>query len=61
MTSGFTADIHSLGHDNKEDLVLELLSLMARDEHAPEVGPLTLIRHKVQLIDKEPTIVHRFI
>lgn len=32
------ADIRSLGHDNKEDLVLELLSLMSRDGHAPEVS-----------------------
>ncbi|XP_075904319.1 small ribosomal subunit protein mS39 [Nelusetta ayraudi] len=30
-------DIRSLGHDNKEDLVLELLSLMSRDGHAPEI------------------------
>ncbi|CAN9514673.1 unnamed protein product [Ophioblennius macclurei] len=30
-------DIKSLGHDNKSDLVGELLGLMARDEHGPEV------------------------
>lgn len=30
-------DIRSLGHDNKLDLVEEVLSLMARDEHSPEV------------------------
>ncbi|KAM3613089.1 uncharacterized protein V6R79_019990 [Siganus canaliculatus] len=30
-------DIRSLGHDNKDDLVEELLSLMARDPHSPEV------------------------
>lgn len=30
-------DICSLGHDNKEDLVEELLTLMARDQHSPEV------------------------
>uniref|UniRef100_A0A3P9LGE0 Small ribosomal subunit protein mS39 n=1 Tax=Oryzias latipes TaxID=8090 RepID=A0A3P9LGE0_ORYLA len=30
-------DIKSLGHDNKPDLVEELLALMAREEHSPEV------------------------
>lgn len=30
-------DIKSLGHDNKPDLVGELLSLMARDQHTAEV------------------------
>ncbi|TNN66014.1 Pentatricopeptide repeat domain-containing protein 3, mitochondrial [Liparis tanakae] len=30
-------DIRSLGHDNKTDLVEELLALMARDRHSPEV------------------------
>ncbi|XP_068439696.1 small ribosomal subunit protein mS39 [Clinocottus analis] len=30
-------DIHSLGHDNKADLVEELLTLMARDRHSAEV------------------------
>lgn len=30
-------DIRSLGHDNKPDLVEDLLSLMTRDEHSPEV------------------------
>ncbi|XP_070769420.1 small ribosomal subunit protein mS39 [Enoplosus armatus] len=30
-------DIRSLGHDNKADLVEELLTLMARDRHSPEV------------------------
>lgn len=30
-------DIKTLGHDNKVDLVEELLSLMAREEHSPEV------------------------
>ncbi|XP_033829986.1 pentatricopeptide repeat domain-containing protein 3, mitochondrial [Periophthalmus magnuspinnatus] len=30
-------DIRSLGHDNKLDLLEELLSLMARDKHSPEV------------------------
>ncbi|XP_038157381.1 pentatricopeptide repeat domain-containing protein 3, mitochondrial [Cyprinodon tularosa] len=30
-------DIKTLGHDNKVDLVGELLSLMARDEHSAEV------------------------
>uniref|UniRef100_A0A3B3YAD9 Small ribosomal subunit protein mS39 n=1 Tax=Poecilia mexicana TaxID=48701 RepID=A0A3B3YAD9_9TELE len=30
-------DIKSLGHDNKVDLVEELLCLMARDEHSAEV------------------------
>ncbi|XP_026185954.1 small ribosomal subunit protein mS39 isoform X3 [Mastacembelus armatus] len=30
-------DIRSLGHDNKLALVEEVLSLMARDEHSPEV------------------------
>ncbi|XP_060904774.1 small ribosomal subunit protein mS39 [Labrus mixtus] len=30
-------DICSLGHDNKSDLVEELLNLMARDTHSPEV------------------------
>ncbi|XP_034398835.1 pentatricopeptide repeat domain-containing protein 3, mitochondrial [Cyclopterus lumpus] len=30
-------DIRSLGHDNKSDLVEELLTLMARDRHSPEV------------------------
>ncbi|XP_053735915.1 pentatricopeptide repeat domain-containing protein 3, mitochondrial [Synchiropus splendidus] len=30
-------DIRSLGHDNKLELVEELLTLMARDEHPPEV------------------------
>ncbi|XP_020490037.2 small ribosomal subunit protein mS39 [Labrus bergylta] len=30
-------DIRSLGHDNKSDLVEELLNLMARDTHSPEV------------------------
>ncbi|KAM9357148.1 small ribosomal subunit protein mS39 [Symphorus nematophorus] len=30
-------DIRSLGHDNKSDLVEELLTLMARDKHSPEV------------------------
>uniref|UniRef100_A0A3Q3W9G0 Small ribosomal subunit protein mS39 n=1 Tax=Mola mola TaxID=94237 RepID=A0A3Q3W9G0_MOLML len=30
-------DIRSLGHDNKQDLVEEFLSLMARDRHSPEV------------------------
>ncbi|KAJ0050143.1 hypothetical protein NL108_013156, partial [Boleophthalmus pectinirostris] len=29
-------DIHSLGHDNKLDLVEELLSLMSREKHSPE-------------------------
>lgn len=32
-----TADMRSLGHDNKEDLVEELLTLMARDQQTPEV------------------------
>lgn len=31
------ADIRSLAHDNKVDLVEELLTLMAREQHAPEV------------------------
>ena len=31
-------DIRSLGHDNKGDLVEELLTLMARDRHSPEVS-----------------------
>ncbi|XP_054453669.1 pentatricopeptide repeat domain-containing protein 3, mitochondrial [Anoplopoma fimbria] len=30
-------DIRTLGHDNKSDLVEELLTLMARDIHSPEV------------------------
>lgn len=30
-------DIRSLGHDNKPDLMEELLSLMSRDKHSPEV------------------------
>ncbi|CAJ1057949.1 pentatricopeptide repeat domain-containing protein 3%2C mitochondrial [Xyrichtys novacula] len=30
-------DIYTLGHDNKADLVEELLALMARDTHSPEV------------------------
>nr|XP_033488912.1 pentatricopeptide repeat domain-containing protein 3, mitochondrial [Epinephelus lanceolatus] len=30
-------DIRSLGHDNKSDLVEEMLALMARDRHSPEV------------------------
>ncbi|XP_041653608.1 pentatricopeptide repeat domain-containing protein 3, mitochondrial [Cheilinus undulatus] len=30
-------DIRSLGHDNKSELVEELLALMARDHHSPEV------------------------
>uniref|UniRef100_A0AAY5LBS9 Small ribosomal subunit protein mS39 n=1 Tax=Esox lucius TaxID=8010 RepID=A0AAY5LBS9_ESOLU len=30
-------DIRRMGHDNKSDLVEELLSLMARDRHSPEV------------------------
>ncbi|XP_042274042.1 pentatricopeptide repeat domain-containing protein 3, mitochondrial [Thunnus maccoyii] len=30
-------DIRSLGHDNKPDLIEELLTLMARDKHSPEV------------------------
>ncbi|XP_039975897.1 pentatricopeptide repeat domain-containing protein 3, mitochondrial [Xiphias gladius] len=30
-------DIRSLGHDNKSDLVEELLTLMAREKHSPEV------------------------
>ncbi|KAM7000739.1 small ribosomal subunit protein mS39 [Tautogolabrus adspersus] len=30
-------DIRTLGHDNKSDLVEELLTLMARDTHSPEV------------------------
>uniref|UniRef100_G3Q4P7 Small ribosomal subunit protein mS39 n=1 Tax=Gasterosteus aculeatus aculeatus TaxID=481459 RepID=G3Q4P7_GASAC len=30
-------DIRSLGHDNKSDLVEEVLTLMARDTHSPEV------------------------
>ncbi|XP_034738950.1 pentatricopeptide repeat domain-containing protein 3, mitochondrial [Etheostoma cragini] len=30
-------DIRTLGHDNKSDLVEELLTLMARDRHGPEV------------------------
>ncbi|XP_072296138.1 small ribosomal subunit protein mS39 [Eucyclogobius newberryi] len=30
-------DIRSLGHDNKLDLVEELLGLMSRDRHSPEV------------------------
>lgn len=38
VTSGGIADIRSLGHDNKEDLVLELLSLMSRDRHTSEVS-----------------------
>lgn len=29
--------MRSLGHDNKEDLVEELLTLMARDQQTPEV------------------------
>ena len=28
----------ALGHDNKTDLVEELLALMARDTHSPEVS-----------------------
>lgn len=32
-----SADIKALGHDNKVDLVEELLSLMAREEHSVEV------------------------
>lgn len=31
------ADIRSLGHDNRQDLVGELLTLMARDQHTSEV------------------------
>lgn len=31
-------DIQSLGHDNKLELVEELLTLMARDKHSPEVS-----------------------
>lgn len=31
------AEIRSLAHDNKVDLVEELLTLMAREQHAPEV------------------------
>uniref|UniRef100_A0A3B4APK4 Uncharacterized protein n=1 Tax=Periophthalmus magnuspinnatus TaxID=409849 RepID=A0A3B4APK4_9GOBI len=34
----FLSDIRSLGHDNKLDLLEELLSLMARDKHSPEVS-----------------------
>ncbi|KAJ8015167.1 hypothetical protein DPEC_G00023330 [Dallia pectoralis] len=30
-------DIRRMGHDNKADLVEEMLSLMARDRHSPEV------------------------
>uniref|UniRef100_A0A8K9UZ47 Small ribosomal subunit protein mS39 n=1 Tax=Oncorhynchus mykiss TaxID=8022 RepID=A0A8K9UZ47_ONCMY len=30
-------DIRRMGHDNKSDLVDELLSLMARDKHSPEI------------------------
>lgn len=30
-------DIRSLGHDNRQDLVGELLTLMARDQHTSEV------------------------
>uniref|UniRef100_A0A8C5AY32 Small ribosomal subunit protein mS39 n=1 Tax=Gadus morhua TaxID=8049 RepID=A0A8C5AY32_GADMO len=30
-------DVKTLGHDNKSDLVEELLSLMAREKHSPEV------------------------
>ncbi|XP_061541652.1 small ribosomal subunit protein mS39 [Phycodurus eques] len=30
-------DIRSLGHDNKPDLIEELLALMAREKHSPEV------------------------
>ena len=31
-------DIQSLGHDNKSDLVEEVLMLMAREKHSPEVS-----------------------
>ncbi|KAL0973945.1 hypothetical protein UPYG_G00213280 [Umbra pygmaea] len=31
------ADIRRMGHDNKSDLVEEMLSLMARDRHSPEI------------------------
>lgn len=31
------ADIRTLGHDNKSDLVEDLLTLMAREKHSPEV------------------------
>lgn len=34
-------DICTLGHDNKCDLVEELLALMARDGHSPEVGQIS--------------------
>nr|XP_046263079.1 pentatricopeptide repeat domain-containing protein 3, mitochondrial [Scatophagus argus] len=30
-------DICTLGHDNKSDLVEEMLSLMSRDQHSPEI------------------------
>lgn len=36
LTTCFS-DIRVLGHDNKPDLVEELLTLMARDKHSPEV------------------------
>lgn len=32
------ADIRSMGHDNKMDLVEEVLNLMAREKHSPEVS-----------------------
>lgn len=31
-------DIRSLGHDNKLELIEELLNLMARDKHSAEVS-----------------------
>ena len=32
------SDVKTLGHDNKLELVEELLALMAREKHSPEVS-----------------------
>ncbi|KAJ3587390.1 hypothetical protein NHX12_010988 [Muraenolepis orangiensis] len=37
LLPSFWKDVKTLGHDTKSDLVDELLSLLARDQHSPEV------------------------
>lgn len=39
----FLSDIKTLGHDNKPDLVEELLGLMAREKHSSEVSLTTFV------------------
>lgn len=39
----FSSDIKTLGHDNKPDLVEELLGLMAREKHSSEVSLTTFV------------------